>query len=83
MSMTDALIVALRRARRAGVASSIYLTEHQTDQLLEEMGTRRDRRMTRRPPVDRFDGVPVYPDKDVGMVVYSSTADGHSGLVLL
>ena len=80
MSMTDALIVALRRARRAGVASSIYLTEHQTDQLLEEMGTRR---MTRRPPVDRFDGVPVYPDKDVGMVVYSSTADGHSGLVLL
>lgn len=83
MSMAQTISDALRRARRDGVVSSVYLTTPQTDRLLEEMGTKRDRRITRRPAVDRFDGVPVYPDKDVGMVIYSSTSDGHSGMVLL
>ena len=82
MSITNDLIAALRRTKRGGVASSIYLTRPHTDQLLEEMGTRRDRRCTRRPPVDRFGGIPVYPDRDVSMVVFADS-ESRTGMVLL
>ena len=81
--VSEALLAALRRARRGGcVAGAIYLSRADTDALLEEMGQRRDGRCTRRPAIDRFDGVPVYPDRDISMVVFSD-AESRTGHVAL
>lgn len=70
IAVSQALQDAIRKAsRHGGHATSIYLTEQHTDQLLAEMGTKRDGRCTRRPAVDRFNEVPVYADRDVSMVI--------------
>lgn len=68
------LRIAKQAQNRGGVASSIYLTQQHTDQLLAEMGMKRDRRCTRTPAVDRFNDVPVYPDREVSMVVVHDQA---------
>ena len=81
--VSEALLIALRRSRRNGcLPGSVYLTRADTDQLLEEMGQKRDGRCTRRPAIDRFDGVPVYPDKDVSMVVFCD-AESRTGHIAL
>jgi hypothetical protein len=81
--ISQALHEAIRRAQRhGGVAASIYLSTPHTDQLLAEMGMKRDGRCTRRPAVDRFNDVPVYPDADVSMVVCSDQA-GEAYPILL
>lgn len=66
---SNLLRIARQAQNRGGVASSIYLTQEHTDQLLAEMGMKRDRRCTRTPAVDRFNETPVYPDRDISMVV--------------
>lgn len=63
------LRIARQAQNRGGVAGSIYLNRQHTDQLLAEMGQPRDRRLTRTPQVDRFNDTPLYPDRDVSMVV--------------
>ena len=81
--VTDRLTYALHQARRQGnQVGAVYLTRDHTDQLLAELGQKRDGRCTKRPAIDRFDRAPVYPDRDISMVTYADQA-GEGGFVLL
>ena len=81
--VSELLAAALQEARRKrSTPGGIYLTRERTDALLEELGQKRDGRCTKRPAVSEFNGVPVYPDRDIGMVVCHDT-DGEAWTILL
>lgn len=78
MTIGTALLRIMCRLRnRHHVVASIYLTAADTDDLLAEAGQTRDRRCTRRPAVERFNGVPVYPDRPFSAVFYSDGDQMH------
>lgn len=81
--MTEALTQALQRARRRGNVASIYLTRDDALRLLEEIGQRPDGRCTRRPLIERFDGLPVYPEMSFSAVFFANKDDGHGNMILL
>ena len=82
-SVATAVSDALQRARRRGVVGSVYLTRGDALRLLEEIGQRPDGRCTKRPLIDRFDGVPVYPEMSFSAVFFSNAGDGMGNMILL
>ena len=82
-SVATAVTDALQRARRRGMVGSVYLTRTDALRLLEEIGQKPDGRCTRRPLIDRFDGVPVYPEMSFSAVFFSNSSDGMGNMILL
>ena len=76
-SVADAVRDAVHRARRRGFVSSIYLTHGDALRLLEEMGQKPDGRCTKRPLIDRFDGLPVYPEMSFSAVFFADDVGGN------
>ena len=76
-SVSLAVRDAVKRARRWGVVSSVYLTRPDALRLLEEIGQKPDGRCTRRPLIDRFDDLPVYPDKPFSAVFFADDVGGN------
>ncbi len=62
----EILRIAKQAQNRGGVASSIYLTQQHTDQLLAEANMPRCKNMTM---LGSFNRVPIYLDRDVSMVI--------------
>ena len=82
-TVSAAITECLRRARRVGIVASVYLTRGDALRLLEEMGQKPDGRCTKRPLIDRFDDVPVYPEMSFSAVFFTNTGDGQGNMILL
>lgn len=65
-TINQAVLDALRRARRSGAVASIYLTTEHARQLRAELGQVWNWNL------QRFEDVPLYPDKPYSVVFFEN-----------